>query len=300
MENYAVLSLETHLFFARIMKEHAFFLAAGFPCVKEEWIEKAHWYRQQFEDLLREVTELGDGKVNVPITKSGEMVTEHTIPAEKRTQQLAGIPIDSEISQKQLDLCAGSEEKDWREVTRAVHKINERAKELLNGFIDYKESILDEVAKGNLYNANYPLLIDHIQREAKLYRATLIELMSNRSLSYKNLRRTEEFWNRIMMEHALFIRGLLDPFEEKLIETADDFATEFKQLLLQARKQDCKAKGMTEKSLEEARKIRDFKNAGTEGILDCKITSIILPLLADHVLREANHYIRLLETEGAY
>ncbi len=31
MDLYAVLSIETHLFFARIMKEHALFLEAGFP-----------------------------------------------------------------------------------------------------------------------------------------------------------------------------------------------------------------------------------------------------------------------------
>lgn len=42
-------------------------------------------------------------------------------------------------------------------------------------------------------------------------------------------------------------------------------------------------------------KFRDFKRAGVEGIETCKIKSIILPLLADHVLREANHYLRLLE-----
>lgn len=42
-------------------------------------------------------------------------------------------------------------------------------------------------------------------------------------------------------------------------------------------------------------KFRDFKQAGAEGIETCKIKSIILPLLADHVLREANHYLRLLE-----
>ena len=42
-------------------------------------------------------------------------------------------------------------------------------------------------------------------------------------------------------------------------------------------------------------KFRDFKQAGVEGIEICKIKSIILPLLADHVLREANHYLRLLE-----
>lgn len=39
-----------------------------------------------------------------------------------------------------------------------------------------------------------------------------------------NIRETELFWNQIMMEHALFIRGLLDPTECELLETADMFA----------------------------------------------------------------------------
>ena len=39
----------------------------------------------------------------------------------------------------------------------------------------------------------------------------------------------------------------------------------------------------------------DFKKAATKGILGCEIKSIILPLLSDHVLREANHYLRILE-----
>ena len=46
--------------------------------------------------------------------------------------------------------------------------------------------------------------------------------------------------------------------------------------------------GLTQKS-------RDFKRAGVQGIETCKIQSIILPLLADHVLREANHYLRMQE-----
>uniref|UniRef100_UPI0032605C1B DUF2935 domain-containing protein n=1 Tax=Clostridium sp. NkU-1 TaxID=1095009 RepID=UPI0032605C1B len=45
---------------------------------------------------------------------------------------------------------------------------------------------------------------------------------------------------------------------------------------------------------KKTEKYRDFKEAGTKGINECKIRSIILPLLADHVLRESNHYIRLL------
>lgn len=41
MENYVTLSIETHLFFARIMKEHALFLEAGFPCKETQWIQRA-------------------------------------------------------------------------------------------------------------------------------------------------------------------------------------------------------------------------------------------------------------------
>ncbi len=42
---------------------------------------------------------------------------------------------------------------------------------------------------------------------------------------------------------------------------------------------------------------QEFKTAGTKGILECKIQGLILPLLADHVLREANHYLRLLDED---
>ena len=101
-----------------------------------------------------------------------------------------------------------------------------------------------------------------------------------------------------MMEHALFIRGLLDPSEAALIETSDTFAQEYEALLTQARtRNDLAAANLTEASLQETLRFRDFKRAGADGIQNCKIESVILPLLADHVLREANHYIRLLEAK---
>lgn len=49
MSSYTLLSLDTHLFFARIMKEHGLFLEAGFPCVENGWIEKADWLRHSLK-----------------------------------------------------------------------------------------------------------------------------------------------------------------------------------------------------------------------------------------------------------
>lgn len=96
-----------------------------------------------------------------------------------------------------------------------------------------------------------------------------------------------------MMEHALFIRGLLDPAEDELVKTSDTFAQEYEALLSRAIAAN-DAAALCQESLNETLRFRAFKTAGVQGIENCQIRSIILPLLADHVLREANHYIRLL------
>ena len=43
-----------------------------------------------------------------------------------------------------------------------------------------------------------------------------------------------------------------------------------------------------------ATEIRDFKKAGLDFIKNCQIRNVIDPLLADHVLREANHFLYMI------
>ena len=157
---------------------------------------------------------------------------------------------------------------------------------LLDGLIAFKEEVLKRVLCCEVFTANYPLLIEHIIREAKLYRESVEEL-ENECLNNEGTGTDRPFWNRIMMEHALFIRGSLDPCEAELITTANGFAIDYCNLL--------EKKSSADEALELTKKFRDFKMAGIKGIEQCNIRSVILPLLADHVLREANHYIHLIK-----
>ena len=183
------------------------------------------------------------------------------------------------------------------DLVKFVCRLNARAQKLLRGLIRFKQELLEDVLSCKIFTLNYPLLIDHVLREARLYFSLVNDLENGIDIDCKDIRKTELFWDQIMMEHAEFIRGLLDPTEEALIATADDFAHEFKCLIKEARAMtDATIDSITDETLDKTIKLRNFKKAGTEGISDCKIRSIILPLLADHVLREANHYIRLLET----
>src|SRR5690554_3009683 len=98
MQRYVTLSLELHLFFARIMKEHSFFLEAAFLQRDEEFIKRANEFMKHFEDLLLEVVNISDGLISPAVLNSGEIVTEYTLSAEKHTEKLTAIPINTKIT----------------------------------------------------------------------------------------------------------------------------------------------------------------------------------------------------------
>lgn len=292
-QRYVVCSLELHLFFARIMKEHALFLMAGFTPVNTAFTREAEKFKDAFEELLRRAVSLGDGVVSRESLCAGEFYTPFTACAEQQTQCFTGIAIDQKLTARQALLRSGDCGTRNPDLYRQVQNLNQTALHLLDGLIALKEQILTNVLNCRMFTMNYPLLLEHILREAKLYREYVCSLEAEGKLDNRNMKKVEQFWNQIMMEHAQFIRGLLDPSENELVETADSFAKGYARLL----ESSCNAQDrmLTAGSLAETRKFRDFKAAGTQGIEECKIRSVILPLLADHVLREANHYLRLLE-----
>ena len=277
-DDYVVSSLELHLFFGRIMKEHSLFLRAGFTPANESFSKQAEVYKREFETLLCQAIALSDGVISQDVLCSGELVTEFTALAEQQTERFTGIAINRRITSRELQ----------------VQRLNRTALRLLNGLIGFKERILKQVLCCELFTMNYPLLIEHILREAKLYQKYLRMLENDGDLTCQSMKEIEHFWNQIMMEHAMFIRGLLDPSETELLQTADGFANEYQALLNACN--HAQNQTLTADSLEKTIRFRDFKAAGAQGIEQCKIRSIILPLLADHVLREANHYIRLLKS----
>ena len=292
-EKYITKSLELHLFFGRIMKEHSLFLEAGFTGANRDCARQAEFFKNEFEKLLCRTVSLSAGNIRDKVLDSGEIVTQFTAEAERQTERFTCIAINGEITQRELMLGeSGCQRMNREELCRQVKQLNSTALKLLDGLISFKEHILNKVLSCEMFTMNYPLLIEHILREAKLYREYVGILETHCDLSDCVMKETECFWNQIMMEHAQFIRGLLDPTEKELFCAADGFANDYCELLKQCR--EAGDKTLTARSLAETVKFRDFKAAGTKGIENCEIRSVILPLLADHVLREANHYIRLL------
>ena len=297
-QRYITLSLELHLFFARIMKEHSIFLEAGFTPKNSKLSKEADEYKIKFEKLLLDTVKVSEGVNIESVINSGEIFTKYTLSAEKKTQYYTAININFNITSMEQELKCKNKIDFDNKTGKYVKQLNNRGIKLLDGLIDLKKRILDGMLCCELFTLNYPLLIEHIIREAELYRS-YIKLLENgddiEDFNNSEVRKSELFWDQIMMEHTLFIRGLLDPSENELIDTSEKFADDYSELIKKASDMsDMTISSITNETLVETTKLKEFKEAGGGGILDCKIKSIILPLLADHVLREANHYIRLL------
>lgn len=300
-QKYVILSLELHLFFARIMKEHSIFLEAGFTPKDSKLAKEADNYKLQFEEILSDTIRLGNGIIREDVLDYGEFFTDYTLSSEGKTQKLTGIAINQKLTLMELKLNCEKMKHINSETVKNVKKLNKKVFKLVECLINLKIRVLDSVLSCELFTTNYPSLIKHKIREAKLYQSYIVALENKEDIEDIDIKATEVFWNEIMKEHALFIRGLLDPSENTLINTADKFAKEYKDLLEKINSMtDVIMSDVTNEILYETINIRDFKQAGAKGIDECKIQAIFLPLLADHVLREANHYIRLLENYKKY
>ncbi|ACL76832.1 DUF2935 domain-containing protein [Ruminiclostridium cellulolyticum] len=296
---YVIHSIETNLFFLRIIKEHLIFTIAALMPRDQGMVPELEKTINNLEELLKETVLMANGVVPTQNLMFGDIVTPYTLKAEMVTQYYTGIKINTNITQMEVSLLTSIRPVSKTMPPKAVSMLNQRIMALLEKIIQTKKMVLSNVLSCKMFTTIYPLMLDHVTREAEHYLQLLQRLESSHGLleTPRDAAGMEAFWDNIMGEHGKFIRGLLDPSEENLIQQANEFVNIFTELTNTAKMAINQLEllpQVTSRSVEATTDIKNFKEQGTEGILDCKIRSIILPLLSDHVLREANHFLKEL------
>lgn len=296
---YVKQSLETNLFFLRIMKEHMIFASAALTQRDAGLVPILMDMKNKFEELLMYTVNLSNGVIPPESLAAGDILTQYTFRAEVMTQYYTGLPINTEITRMEAGLAGNPAQAVNPMLEQSVNMLNQQIIIMLTTAIQNQKLLLSNVLSCRMFTSMYPLMLDHVTREAEHYLEHLQTLQNHQSLKDgpHMAAEAEVFWNNIMGEHSKFIRGMLDPSEEESIRKANGFAGEFDELVKAAREALNKLElvpGVTRRSTAATTDLRDFKEQGTIGILECKLRSIILPLLSDHVLREANHYLKEL------
>ncbi len=189
---------------------------------------------------------------------------------------------------------------------RQVQAFNSEVYQAAVSIWGYKRKVLGLTLRCEIRGSNnYPLLVDHISREAAYFANRLKELNEGKLAPAPDAVIKENvFFLKIMADHAKFIGHLLDPSERKLVDQAREFSHDFDQLLFQAVDLDSmrpqsETKPILSQFLNQNKvsvtSLRDFKKTARELIEACRIKSNIHPLLADHTFREAERFLEIID-----
>ena len=175
--------------------------------------------------------------------------------------------------------------------------------ESLKEFIRYKQLLLGWSLTNKLGSSLPPLFLDHVIREAEYFMAILEKLHACKKLAVVKALEAD-FWLRLMAEHTKFIGSRIDPSERSLLDVVTGYQAEFDNLSMQARDyvsflahkpMDLPA---FDRFLQDSRvatlRLRDFKQAVHEMIVTNRMLSTIPAAMADHVRREADHFLLVL------
>jgi hypothetical protein len=146
---------------------------------------------------------------------------------------------------------------------------------LVRRFFDAKQTLMKAQDDGRMRSLSYPTFFEHVALEGDRF-AKRLEGFSRGRVEHD---RSEvvNFWSRIMADHADFVAHLLDPKEKALIKTAMKTAETWRDM-------KGKSKDKVDDTLDT---FIGFKKTAQAGVESGKVDSIIHPILADHVLREA-------------
>ncbi|MBT2759220.1 DUF2935 domain-containing protein [Mesobacillus foraminis] len=198
------------------------------------------------------------------------------------------------------------------QLNRALHKTNKKASDvrklnddtikLLEEVMEFKENVFRENVKGNYRGFLWTKLAEHIRREPLYVIKTLKRL--NKQIERplrEDIVEENEFFLKIMAEHASFFVHFIDMDEDELRMIAETFTEKFKLLTVQSRFLEIEPptktailslltvyRGATltlHNFLSEVR--MQVKNKQVRGIMD--------PTLMGHVTREAAKYLSVLD-----
>jgi Protein of unknown function (DUF2935). len=198
---------------------------------------------------------------------------------------------------------AGNEEDFCRLVTASIVAVQR--------FFAFNRHILHLIVECRMCGGwLYPLFVDHLSREALYFRKLLKKLVDG-GMKYQVDAVVSEniFWARGIADHAKFLHSLIDPSERAVLCLAETTGAKFDSLDLRARdlasmlwhyRPNNALVGFEKEFRLAVQDANDFVAMTGSLVARCAAATIIPPLLADHIHREGEHCLAVLELIRQY
>ena len=282
----------------RIAEEHLVFIQAALSPPNCNLAKKIATLRDEALLFWCFIMYISNGHVSQDEIGSNELITKYTYDAEKATEFYTCIKSFSNLTLNEQHLLTNVNIMYKPISYKQILILNKYAIDIINRITDFQSELLKSFVNCEIFINIYPDRIDHIIDENRRYMQDIQDLQNmNLIPNLNSINEQMIFWNENMSDHGDYTAHLLDPKEKELSKTSLEFSAAFTKLTNEAknaRNNPNEIIRVIDRSLQELIRYKEFYTQGVVGILNCKIKSLILPLAAEHDLRELHHYLKIL------
>ena len=248
---------------------------------------------RKYQDLFKKILSFSNNKVSKEFINSIVLYTPYTKDLELNTIKYFDIGLDLSITLECLKLTPGN---IALEDLTEIDKYMEELLGLLEGSTNILNNIDIYIKEKNMFLMIYPLVVEHIINENNILKDTLERLLKQVGSDPTYVYTLEYYYTSFLKEHSLLIRNLINPLKDKEVETSNKYYNLYNILLNDFNNEvsPYSLDSIYNKCINITNSFKSFLDETINITIKNPSNFMIVPIILDHILREANSYINNL------
>ena len=303
MINYISFAIENSLVITRLMYDHVIFLKVIIYYAgsnnNDNYEKHFDEVQDMYKDLLLDFLTLANGSVSAKFLREHILITEYTDILEKKTCLLSRKKTDPKINELSLSLKPKKSNKEYTKYEKETLKTLLKKLELILKKSIEKYELLNYEIDENIMEMFFdPNFINHFIDETKLFLYTL-------DFFVKQIKFTPSFVfclnfevAKILNEHSKYVYQMNNPVSDVFNEPIKKSSTESHDIMMESgtTMSPSSSKQISHECIDCTTDFIKWNEELLKRLVHMGYYQVIIPLLYDHILREANYFNYLLDT----
>lgn len=288
-------SLYNHIYFAGSVRSFCSTIGLTFLKNNDDYIERAIDLGFRASDIINKTILLMNNELAKNVIDNDIYITPYTKEISLLTQRLFEISLVIQID-KDLQILNTRKEVVFNDETmEKIDNLNKESLVLINDFKLFCQEIKMKIEGGELFSYSYPDFFNYMYDEISVYGRDIERIISKKDYTDFYISEYTYYFNELLRESALYIRGFLDTKDQDIFDMASFYINAFANLTekyLKNNEDNINLNIETEKLVINYQK---FVTGVIDKLLKAKIYFITPPITLDNFLTNINVYLFLMK-----
>lgn len=288
-------SLVNHIYFAGSIRSFCTTIGLTFFKNNQDYIDRAVALGYRATDIINKAILYMNKELANAVITNDVYITPYTKELDLLTQKLFDISLVIAVDKDLQILKTRGEVVYNSEMMEKIDSLNKEAKSLIDDFKAFCSEIKTKLDSQELFSYSYPDFFNYMYEEIAVYGRDIDRIMSKKDYTEFYLNEFAYYFNELLRESALYIRGFLDTIDQDVFDMASFYVNAFANLTEKYLKSN---KGDINLSLETEKLVIRYKQFITdiiEKLLKSKLYFITPPITLDNFLTNVNVYLFILK-----